>query len=112
MKVSSRELYTFLSRCRLLLDNLSREEIEAILRRSIGSKNMPSLARMVRFLELECGSRTSEKFIRNLILLSIMYAFSHGRKGMTFADLVFQALYVTLSNSSRERSNYRALRTY
>ena len=95
-----KEFHKYISRYRVLLENLSKEEIEVILRKSIGSSNMPSLARMIKFLELENGSRVSEKFTRNLILLSIIYGSSRGKKGLTFADLVFQALYATLSSSS------------
>ncbi|RLE90524.1 MAG: hypothetical protein DRN04_14880 [Thermoprotei archaeon] len=105
-----KELYRYISKYRVLLENLSKEEIEAILRKSIGSTNMPSLARMIKFLELENGSRVSEKFTRNLILLSIIYGSSRGRKGLTFADLVFQALYATLTNNnnkSKRRSPHR-----
>jgi len=82
---------------------MSSEEISAVLMKSIGSNNVPSLVRMVRFLELECGSRTSEKFVRNLVLLSVMHASSRGRRGMTFADLVFQALYAALSDEKGGR---------
>ena len=102
-----RNLYRYVNKYRMLLENLSKEEIETILRKSIGSSNIPSLARMIKFLELERGSGISEKFTRNLILLSILYGSSRGRKGLTFADLVFQALYATLSSNNDNRSKHR-----
>jgi len=105
-----KELYRYVSKCRVLLGDLSKEEIEVFLRESIGPSNIPTLARMIKFLELESGSRTSQKFTRNIILLSIIYGSSRGRKGLTFADLVFQALYATLSSSGGGRSKRRALR--
>ena len=99
-----RKFHRYVRKYRALLENLSKEEMETILWKSIGSKNIPSLARMIRFLELENGSSTSEKFTRNMILLSIIYGSSRGRSGLTFADLVFQALYATLSSSCGGKS--------
>lgn len=104
-----KRLYRYVSKLRVLLEGLSKEETEVILRESIGPNNIPTLARMIKFLELENGSRTSEKFTRNIILLSIIYGSSRGRKGLTFADLVFQALYATLSSSGGGKSKRRAL---
>ena len=100
----------YIIRCRTLLNNLSEEEVKAILKKNIGSKNMSSLARMIKFLELERGRNTSEKFVRNLVLLSILYASSQDGKALPFADLVFQALYVTLSSSGSKKPKHKAPR--
>lgn len=45
------------------------------------------------------GEGASEEFIRNVILLSLIYGSKRERDA--FTDLVFQALYKTLSNNSR-----------
>lgn len=79
------------------MKSLPREEIEKILRRNIGSRNMLKLSAMIEFLRVEKGSLTSEKFAKNIILLSLLYGSNKGKKELSFTDMVFQALYITLS---------------
>lgn len=87
--------------CKVLLRSLRNEDIKKILRENVGPKNMSRLSAMIEFLEIERGKNVSEDFIRNIILLSLLYGAGRGRREMAFADLVFQALYRTLSENSR-----------
>jgi hypothetical protein len=98
-----RIFYRYISRYEVLLRDLPKDDVEVILSRSIGSRNMSKLVKMIKFLELERGSSVSDKFTRNILLLSILYGASRGTKRLAFADLVFQALYVTLSDDSKGR---------
>jgi len=96
---SERKLYRCVSKCEELLRNLSNEEIEEIVLRSVGSKNMSKLTKMIRFLELKEGNSIAERFTKNIVLLSLLYGARRSSKSLTFTDLVFQALYAALSTS-------------
>lgn len=101
IKISEENAYSkVIHEYKLLMKSLPKEEIKEILRRSIGSRNMLKLSAMVEFLRVERGSSTSEKFVRNIVLLSLLYGSGKGKKELSFADLVFQALYATLSKNS------------
>lgn len=89
--------YRIVSECKSLIKAFPKEEIRRILRKNIGSRNMPKLSAMMEFLEIERGRSISEEFIKNVILLSLLYGSGRGKRNMAFAELVFQALYKTLS---------------
>jgi len=85
--------------CKILLRSLQNEDIRRILRENIGLRNMSKLSAMIEFLEIERGKNISEEFIKNIVLLSLLYGAERGKREMAYADLVFQALYRTLSGN-------------
>lgn len=87
--------------CKTLIKSFPKEEIRRILQESIGSKNMLKLFAMMEFLEIKNGRRASEDFIKNVILLSLLYGSRRSKRSIAFVDLVFQALYRTLSKDDR-----------
>ena len=76
---------------------LDEDRATRFLKKSLGTRNISKLGKMALFLELQSGQETGEKFHKNIILLSFLSQF--GKRKLEFAELVFQALYLVLSNN-------------
>lgn len=100
--LSERNLLDRASECRVLIKSFSKEDIKGILQRNIGSRNMSKLFAMIEFLEIKSGRKASDEFIKNIILLLFLYGSRRGKRELAFIDLVFQALYETLSKGENE----------
>ncbi|MBS7640641.1 MAG: hypothetical protein QXJ19_03250 [Candidatus Bathyarchaeia archaeon] len=99
--LSERRSYEKASESKILIKSFTKEEIMRVLRENIGSRNMLRLLTMIEFLESRRGRSASEEFIKNIILLSLLYGSGRNKKELAFVDIVFQALYETLTKSSK-----------
>lgn len=99
--LSERSSYEKASESKILIKSFTKEEIRRVLEENIGSRNMLRLLTMIEFLESRRGRNASEEFIKNIILLSLLYGSGRNKKELAFVDIVFQALYETLTKSSK-----------